>query len=489
MAQELTSRAIATGTTKASVANPNPAARLTAEEVETRRALVRQVLSSRSFAKSARLSQFFAFVCGRALDGRAEEINEQQIGVHVFGRSPEYSANDDSIVRSQARLLRQRLEEYFENECPYCATVILIPKGGYVPVFEARPVKLEGTTALKETGGTGVYAAGTALPESRRASGDGARDELQSGLTKSNATGAAREARRYRAAWLAFAVVVLLALAAGLLWILRPTSWMQMSSGNTSSSLLWRGIFSAGRPVVIVPSDDGLVLSQEMRKSAVTLDDYLSGDYLRHGTGDAGTAQAGGPVTSEWLSSHQYTSTADLELAVRLSRLPEAAKADVEPRYARVVRLDDLKSSNVILIGGIGANPWVALYGPRLNFDVNYDWKAHEGYVRNKDPHAGEQARYQETHADGSISSYGVLAYLPGIGGNGSALLFEGSGMAGTEAAASFPFESREFAAFARKLGHTATGGLPYFEVLLETRSLGGNDSGAHVVAWRVVQP
>jgi hypothetical protein len=481
MAQELTSRT--TGTAKASVASSAPASILTAEELEARRTLVRQVLGSRCFAKSARLSQFFAFVCGRALDGRTEEINEQQIGVHVFGRSPEYSANDDSIVRSQARLLRQRLEEYFENECPYCATVILIPKGGYVPVFEARP--------LKEAESTSGDSTGPALPEAKRAVGEGTRAELQRGVSESSAPGVAREARRFRAAWLAFGVVVLLALAAGLLWTLRPMGWMQGGGGSSASSLLWRGIFGAGRLVVIVPSDDGLVLSQEMRKSAVTLDDYLSGDYLRHGPSTGTTVGPGDgvTVTSEWLSSHQYTSTADLELAVRLSRLPEAAKADVEPRYARVVRLDDLKSSNVILIGGIGANPWVALYAPRLTFDVNYDWKAHEGYVRNRDPHVGEQARYLETHADGSVSSYGVLAYLPGMGGNGSALLFEGSGMAGTEAAAAFPFESREFADFARKLGHTATGGLPYFEVLLETRSLGGNDSGAHVVAWRVVQP
>lgn len=449
-----------------------------AEDMEARQALVQQVLGSRCFAKSARLSQFFAFVCGRALDGRLEEINEQQIGVHVFGRSPEYSANDDSIVRSQARLLRQRLEEYFENECPYCPVVILIPKGGYVPVFEARPVRAgEGDRTTAGVDGRGPV---TGVTEAA------GRVEIAGQLMRGRPEG--RAPQRLLAGWAgaAFGLVVLLALAAVLVWTVRPAGWMRGAIGDGSaSSLLWQGIFGAGRPVVMVPSDDGLVLSEEMRKASVSLDDYLSGDYLRHGAGGGD----GAGVSAEWLSSHQYTSTADLELAVRLSRLPEAAEADVEPRYARVVRLDDLKSSNVILIGGIGANPWVGLYGPRLNFDVNYDWKAHEGYVLNKAPHAGEQARYLETHADGSVSSYGVLAYLPGLGGNGSALLFEGSGMAGTEAAAAFPFEGREFAEFVGKLGHTGSGAMPYFEVLLETRSLGGNDSGAHVVAWRVVQP
>jgi hypothetical protein len=38
-------------------------------------------------------------------------INEQQIGIRVCERSPTYVASDDSIVRTQARPVRQRLEE------------------------------------------------------------------------------------------------------------------------------------------------------------------------------------------------------------------------------------------------------------------------------------------------------------------------------------------------------------------------------------------
>ena len=100
--------------------------------------LLREVLSSRTFAKSVRLARFLEFICLRAIEGKARELNEQQIGIHVFDRSPAYSASDDSIVRTQARLLRQRLEEYFEHECPDSSQIISIPKGGYVPIFEAR---------------------------------------------------------------------------------------------------------------------------------------------------------------------------------------------------------------------------------------------------------------------------------------------------------------------------------------------------------------
>lgn len=438
-------------------------------DADPRRRLVRQVLESRTFAKSARLSQFFEFICTRTLDGHAEEINEQQIGVHVFGRSPSYNATDDSIVRSQARLLRQRLEEYFEHECPACPTIILVPKGGYVPVFEHRSQEIGAETARHSTPPAENPLASAPVPQQSRAG------QRWSG-------------------WVVVAGVVIL-LVVGIGVVLS----MSHRSRPPASALLWRSVFEAGRPVVIVPSDDGLVLSEEARHAPVTLDEYLSGDYLRNTPG-LGTRAAGdeshapgapgapsSELTSDWLSSHQYTSTADLDLALRLSRLPEAARADLQPRYARVLRLDDLKTNNVILIGGIGANPWVGLYAPELNFGVNYDFKAHEGYVINKHPRPGEPAKYLESHTDGSVSNYGVLAYLPGITGVGSALLFEGSGMAGTEAAADFPFNTTAFERFAERLGRTAGGGLPYFEVLLETRSLNGNASEVHILAWRVV--
>jgi hypothetical protein len=95
--------------------------------------LLQQIAASRTFAKSPRLTKFLEFICLWLIEGRAREINEQQIGIHVFGRSADYSASDDSIVRSQARLLRQRLEEYFEHECPHSALIVTIPTPTHRP--------------------------------------------------------------------------------------------------------------------------------------------------------------------------------------------------------------------------------------------------------------------------------------------------------------------------------------------------------------------
>jgi hypothetical protein len=283
--------------------------------------------------------------------------------------------------------------------------------------------------------------------------------------------------------WAALAVVVIAAAV-----VLSLTTQHAAHPAPT----LWASIFGSGRPVVIVPSDDGLVLFEELQHAGVNLDAYLSGSYVHQAPaqvpGLSATQLASGATAAGWLSSHQYTSTADLSLALRLDRLPEAQKAIVSTRYARVLHLGDLKDNNIILIGGVGANPWVELFSPELNFDVNYDWKHAQGYVLNKKPQPGEQPAYRESPGENSPISYGVLAYLPGITGEGSTLLFDGSGMAGTEAAADFPFSGERFASFLKQLGPGPGGSIPFFEVLLETRSLGGDAPEARIIAWRRIQ-
>jgi hypothetical protein len=427
---------------------------------DERLALLGAVLASRTFAKSSRLAQLLKFICMQAITGNAKEINEHQIGIHVFARSPTYSASDDSIVRTQARLLRQRLEEYFEHEAPSSPLIITIPKGGYVPVFELR--NAASTTQERKLSPTREFDIHESPPASERG---------EEPVT-------IRPRRRGRVILAAVAAVLLvLVLAAGV--------GLMNHQGRSASDLLWARIFKEGRPVVIVPSDDALVLFEEVTKMPVPLDKYLSGSYL-----DKKNLPDSGPLalTSDWFAAHQYTSMADLNLALRLGRLPVARNATVETRNARVLRIDDLKSRNVILIGGMGANPWIGLFSNRLNFEVNYDWKNAEGYVINKHPAQGEASIYHDKVIDGTRHSYGVLAFLPGIEDEGESLLFEGTGMAGTESASDFPFNATAFTAFARQIGATGNQ-IPYFEALLETTSVGGNAPEVHVLTYHRIKP
>ena len=105
-----------------------------------------EVLKSAGFARNERLSSFLRFVVEQHLAGRDHELKESVIGTEVFGRKCDYSPKSDPIVRTEARRLRERLQEYYEGSGSKDAVRIELPKGGYAPEIrgaEEEPVKLD----------------------------------------------------------------------------------------------------------------------------------------------------------------------------------------------------------------------------------------------------------------------------------------------------------------------------------------------------------
>src|SRR5262249_23979638 len=105
---------------------------------DERYALIQRVVSSQPFARAPQLRGFLLFVAERALAGRVHEINEHEIGRAVLGRRPTFNPHEENNVRAQARYLRAKLEQYFENDGKDEPVVVTIPRGTYVPVFEPR---------------------------------------------------------------------------------------------------------------------------------------------------------------------------------------------------------------------------------------------------------------------------------------------------------------------------------------------------------------
>jgi len=79
---------------------------------DARWSVVERIAASPRLKPSARLCQFLLYVADCAIRGVPEEATEQQIGMRVFGRPPGYNSSEDSIVRTHARLLRQKMTEY-----------------------------------------------------------------------------------------------------------------------------------------------------------------------------------------------------------------------------------------------------------------------------------------------------------------------------------------------------------------------------------------
>ena len=104
-------------------------------EGDSRWELVQRVIESPHLIGSARLRDFLLHVTACAIRETPEDATEQQIGIRVFQRSPGFNSSEDSIVRSQARLLRLKLSAYFNAEGASEPMIIAIPKGHYLPVF------------------------------------------------------------------------------------------------------------------------------------------------------------------------------------------------------------------------------------------------------------------------------------------------------------------------------------------------------------------
>jgi TolB-like protein/Flp pilus assembly protein TadD len=96
-----------------------------------------RILASGGFKDAGRIGPLLRFLVEKTLSGQTESIKESVLGVEVFQRSADYDPRTDPIVRVDARRLRARLEEYYKAN-PGESVLISLPKGGYVPVFEAR---------------------------------------------------------------------------------------------------------------------------------------------------------------------------------------------------------------------------------------------------------------------------------------------------------------------------------------------------------------
>jgi hypothetical protein len=410
--------------------------------------LLQRIVASPAFVRSPRLSAFLVYICERFFEGRLDEISEQHIGIHVFERPADYHPAEDSIVRSHARLLRRKLEAYFETEGKNERLVLTIPRGSYLPVFEA-----------KEVAGVDLAVVEPVTPE-------------PSGMP---VVPEAAAARRLSVRTATICLALCAACAATGYWLGRPET-----RPAPRTHPLWSRMFEGPRAAVFVPADTGLVIFQNLTRRNLGLLEYSTHDF---GAGLPGTLDTAGKIALD-LGARRYTSIVDLNLATRLIQLPWAIPGHLQIRYARDIKLDDLKGVGVILSGVAEANPWVHLFEGKLNFQFAIDEGSRTFRVSNRRPAPGESESYFNSPSDPLRRAYGLIAYQPGLTGKESVLLVEGTTMAGTEAAADFVLNDDALLPALRKIMQPHEE-LPHFEILVATTNMGGQAPQSQLIAVR----
>jgi hypothetical protein len=384
-------------------------------------ALVERVAASQHFQSSARLKDFLLYVASCSLRGAPEEVTEHFIGIKVFHRSPGYNSAEDSIVRTHARLLRQKLADYFQNEGSREETIIEIPKGHYLPVFRPRhPVPLS---------------------QSAPTTPDGDFD-----TPKGKETG-----QRPQFLFLVTAAVLFCVASVGW-WGSRKWSSLRAHPEAVPSVVeqFWQPFFAESSSLVIY--SNALFVGN-------------STDGLRYAPNGA---EANPAVAKNYVDT--YTGVGELNSVYELTRLFDDHHASFTLKRSLLVTWDEAKQRNLIFIGSVAENPALRVMPNTMDFTLT----AGHGFsgIVNRTPRAGELPLYSRPEHP-LTKDYAVVALLPGLEPGRRTLVFSGLMTFGTQAAVEFACRPEGL----EQLVHAAAdpgGTFRPFEAVIET-TLGGD--------------
>jgi hypothetical protein len=396
------------------------------ESTDPRWELVQRIASSQLLKSSSRLRDFLLYVGECAVREAPEEATEQQIGIHVFGRAPGYNSSEDSIVRTHARLLRQKLTEYFAGEGANEKIIVEIPKGHYLPIF--RP-------AESKPSGRGLHEAARTL--------DVDQSPAVNVATKTSASNPGP-----------WRVVILGVIALSLLFLaalqIRHERIVHAPIVQTMSSMqeLW-GPFLSGTPPLVIYSN--------------ALFDGSSKTGLRYARPTTDPA-----VASSYIDT--YTGIGEVAAVYRLTRMFDANHAQFVLKRSLLVTWDEASIKNLIFIGSSAENPSLRVLPDTSDFTIVSD-DTSSGFV-NHHPKPGEPAIYSRPEHP-LTRDYAVLALLPGMQPGKKILICSGLTTFGTQAAVDFATNPQDVDQLFRAAGFTK-GTVRPFEALLETTIAGG---------------
>jgi TolB-like protein/tetratricopeptide (TPR) repeat protein len=109
--------------------------------VEDILAALERLTETTEFSGSSRRKDFLHHLVNETLAGRCERLKGTSIAIDVFGRKADFDPQTDAVVRSEARRLRQALDNYYAGNGADDPIRIVLPKGSYVPIFERRRPK------------------------------------------------------------------------------------------------------------------------------------------------------------------------------------------------------------------------------------------------------------------------------------------------------------------------------------------------------------
>jgi hypothetical protein len=378
-----------------------------------------RILGSANFRTSPVLQTFLRFIVAKAMDCQEDKLTEQLIATEVFSRPSNFDCSVDTVVRTHAYRLRQKLKEYYAGQGLADLIVIDVPKGHYRARFSRRDNDLHFSSP--------PHSAEEASPPDRKTS-------VQPGVIIAGG-----------------AVAALMLLAAGMWLGTQLRVWERAAvTAETAPALaevdqFWSQFLGSDKAPIIAYSND-LYLSTESGNllmfsgPAADRGTMASPEAARLGVPGFDLLRNTGPLFFE----DDKTDVGEVVSASVLTA--QLVRMGVHPtlKRGRVITTYDLESHNVIFVGSPFSNKILKEIEGNANFvfrDEPTRPNLWGGAIRNLHPLTGESRSYflERDANNGALKAdYAVVTSLPGLAPSRKILVLGGLTTSGTQAAAQF---------------------------------------------------
>lgn len=427
------------------VVEPKPIALEPTEKLEQ----LERILQSQTLAGSESLKGLLQYVVLKAIGDQASHLKEYTIATEVFGRSGDFDARTDSVVRVQAKRLRAKLQEYYETEGKSDEVLIEIPKGHYTVTFSlarnAPAVELVRDTEAK----TVEAAAGSSLPTGREKT------------------------------WIIALIltVVVLSIAVVVLTmstrdLRRQTEESISTRGESDAGAFWRPFLSSGAPALLVLSNPAVYRFSNaadpdvLLKKSVELTPEQAG-WLAEALKDRFVMRQN-RIPKLILAPADYTGVGEAIGLQRVADLFRSAGKNITLKQSRTVSAEDMKTYNVISLGSVWANDWSG----KLPIKEDFLYSVNATIV-NTSPESGEEKEYSPRFNERTgdlIEDYGLITIKPGVTDETTIMILAGIKSEGTQAAAEYVTKKEYLNILNQRLQQLSgpSGPPKYYQVLLK---------------------
>ncbi|HUK16386.1 MAG TPA: hypothetical protein VLW65_08225 [Bryobacteraceae bacterium] len=379
-----------------------------AEGVDPRQAALENVLSSHSFARADQLKRFLRYVCEMEIAGRGREITEYTIATEALGRPASYAPLEDSVVRTTARTLRQKLALFYEMEMPAAELRIEIPKGMYAPRF----------VEWHSPGVPGPYGGGPARVD---AAGWPA-------------------IRGWRPGWKSIAgiaFILLVAVGVALLGRVLPVAGSRVDPLVREA---WAAMAGPGPTVLLCLSTPFQMMVRSVPDAAAPPGSYPFPEEFRPFRETFNRLQGRADAPNLFLEPSAVSTTlGETFAAVRAAQVLQSLGSDFKAVSARTVQIPVIAAQRTIVLGGPEYSRTTRQLLERGAYEIRYDPARREQVLQRHDRNDSDWRRTLERRNGSIVTSFGLITVL----GNGperpaSAISMTGISSAGIQAAMEF---------------------------------------------------